>query len=83
MVTAILGVMLAATSAQADASDDYAACLIGRAAVTLHKQARKDSDKALEVAHQLCREPKGVSENELEGISDYASKMVEAMPSGR
>lgn len=67
--------------AHADASDDYVACLVGRAAVALHKQDKKDSGKALEIAYRQCREPKGVSENELEGLSDYVSTLVDAMAS--
>ncbi|WHA40147.1 hypothetical protein [Agrobacterium larrymoorei] len=65
--------------AYADQSDDYVACLVGKAAVALHKQSRKDSGKALEIAYRRCKEPKGVSENELEGLSDYVSMQVDAM----
>ena len=82
LLTAISLALVPATYAHADDSDDYAACLIGRAAVGLHKQDRKDGSKALEAAHKRCKEPKGVSETELEGIGDFASTMVEAMASG-
>lgn len=67
------------TSAFADAGDNYVACLVGRAAVTLHGQAKKDSGKALEAAFKHCKEPKGIDETELEGISDYANMLVDRM----
>lgn len=73
--------LVSATSAQADPGDDYVACLIGGAAIVLHKQDRKDSGKALEGAYKRCKEPKGIAENELEGISDYVALQVEAMAS--
>lgn len=76
---AILTVSIGGTPAQAEASDDYVACLIGRASVSLHGQVRKDSSSALSEAYKHCEEPQGVSENELEGISDYVNMQVEAM----
>lgn len=68
-----------AVPAYADQSDDYVACLVGRAAVALHKQAKKDSGKALEIAYRRCKEPKGMTETELEGLADYVSMQVDAM----
>ncbi len=73
--------LISATSAHADPGDDYVACLIGRAAVVLHKQDRKDSSKALEEAYKRCKDPKGIAETELEGIGDYVSMQVDAMAS--
>lgn len=70
---------ISATTAQADASDDYVACLIGRASVAIHRQEKKDSGSALAEAYKHCAEPQGASENELEGISDYVNTQVEAM----
>lgn len=70
---------MSAKTAQADAGDDYVACLIGRASVALHQQEKKDSGSALAEAYKHCAEPQGVSENELEGISDYVNMQVEAM----
>lgn len=67
------------TSAHADAGDNYVACIVGRAAVALHAQTQKDSGKALEAAFKHCKEPKGIGETELEGISDYANMMVDRM----
>lgn len=67
--------------ANADQSDDYVACLVGRAAVALHKQRTNDSGKALKAAYRQCKEPKGVPENELEGLADYVSMQVDAMAS--
>ncbi len=66
-------------SARADSADDYVSCLIGRAGVAIHKQEKRDSGKALEVAYKQCKEPKGITEEELEGISDYVNMQVEAM----
>lgn len=60
--------------------DDYVACLIGRAAVALHRN-EKDSSGALEVAFKKCKPSKKISENELEGISDFANMMIEKMAS--
>lgn len=74
---------LAATPVLADAGNDYVACLVGRAAVVLHGQKKPDGGKALEAAFKRCAKPKGISENELDGISDYASLMVEAMGNAR
>ena len=60
--------VLFATPASADAVDDYVACLIGHAAVALHKQAEpKDGDKALEVAYGVCQEPKDLDETKPKG----------------
>ena len=78
---AMLLALAAVTPAHADASDDYAACLIGKAAVALHKQDRKSGGTALEAAYKRCKEPKGISESELEGVGDFANTMVEAMAS--
>lgn len=75
----VISLSASAVPAYADKSDDYVACLVGRAAVALHKQSKKDSGKALETAYRQCKEPKGVPEAELEGLSDYANTMVEAM----
>jgi hypothetical protein len=81
LLLSTLGLAVTPAPAKADPSDDYVACLVGRAAVALHKQSKKDSGKALEIAHRQCREPKGLSENELEGLSDYVSTLVDAMAS--
>ena len=75
----VISLATTAIPVYADQSDDYVACLVGRAAVALHKQSKKDSGKALEIAYRQCKEPKGVPEAELEGLSDYANTMVEAM----
>lgn len=78
-----LGVIFLPAIAHADKSDDYVACLIGRAATVLHKQKRSDTGKALAEAYKRCKEPKGLPENELEGISDYVNMQVEAMAAKR
>jgi hypothetical protein len=56
--------------AYAEASDDYVACVIGKAVVNLHKGSSHDD--AVAKAWIAC-EPlnKEISENELEGISDF------------
>lgn len=77
----LISLLTAAAPAHADQSDDYVACLVGRAAVALHKQNKKDSGKALEIAYRQCREPADLSENELEGLADYVSMQVDAMAS--
>lgn len=61
------------------ASDDYVACLIGRAAVALHAQTKGDVDKAQAAAYKVCK-PKGkIDEQEGEGISDFVNMMVTKM----
>ncbi|UIY28319.1 hypothetical protein LZK73_15225 [Neorhizobium galegae] len=60
MLIAVLLSSVIPTTGHADAGDDYVACLIGRAAVVLHKQAKKDSGKALEVVYKQCKQPKGL-----------------------
>ena len=82
LLAALSLALVPAAPAHADTSDDYAACLIGRAAVVLHKQDMKDSAKALEAAFVRCKEPGDVSEAELEGIGDFATMMIEVMASG-
>lgn len=79
----ILGLTCLPALAHADKSDDYVACLVGKAATVLHKQKRPDTDKALAEAYKRCKEPKGLPENELEGISDYVNMQVEAMAAKR
>ena len=79
----ILGVIFLPAIAHADKSDDYVACLVGKAATVLHKQKRPDTDKALAEAYKRCKEPRGLPENELEGISDYVNMQVEAMAAKR
>lgn len=81
LIAVALTLSLTAATAHADQSDDYVACLIGRAAVALHKQAKKDGSKALETAYSRCKEPTGIQENELEGLADYVSTQVDAMAS--
>jgi hypothetical protein len=77
---ALTSLTLICTSvAHADDADDYVACLIGRAAVAMHKQEKRDSGKALEVAYSQCTEPKDSSGGELEGLADYVNTHVEAM----
>lgn len=78
-----LGVIFLPAIAHADKGDDYVACLIGSAATALHKQKKPDSNKALAHAYKVCKEPKGLHENELEGISDYVNIQVEAMAATR
>ncbi|MFS2324589.1 hypothetical protein U2P60_04075 [Brucella sp. H1_1004] len=78
-----LGVISLPAIAHADKSDDYVACLVGKAATVLHKQKRPDTEKALAEAYKRCKEPKGLPENELEGISDYVNMQVEAMAAKR
>jgi hypothetical protein len=78
-VKAALLALLIATPALADANDDYAACLIGHAAVELHKQAVKDADAAQTAAYAVCSEPAGIEENEAEGLSDFVAMSVEAL----
>lgn len=74
----LLLALLISTPALADVSDDYAACLIGKAAVELHKQAEKDADKARELAYAACAEPE-MDENEAEGLSDFVNDRIEAL----
>lgn len=74
-----LPALIATNAAHADDADDYVACLIGRAAVAMHKQDRPDSGKALEIAYRQCTEPKDISGDELEGLADYVNTQVEAM----
>lgn len=75
--------MLAASmcAANADSSDDYVACLVGRSAVALHSQSdsKLDALALQEIAYAACAEPRDVDEQELEGISDFVNMMVEAM----
>lgn len=78
-----LGVIFLPSIAHADKSDDYVACLVGKTATVLHKQKRPDTEKALAEAYKRCKEPKGLPENELEGISDYVNMQVEAMAAKR
>ena len=47
--------LLASWPAQADAVDDYVACLIGQSAVALGQE--KSTEQAQEIAYGLCREP--------------------------
>lgn len=79
----LLGVISLPPIAHADKGDDYVACLVGKAATVLHKQKRPDTEKALAEAYKRCIEPKGLPENELEGISDYVNMQVEAMAAKR
>jgi hypothetical protein len=64
----------------ANAEDDYVACMIGRSALALYKQEKKDSDKAQAVAYKHCRklEPKYGNEGG-EGVSDYINMQVEKL----
>jgi hypothetical protein len=72
--------LLVTVPAFASPSDDYVACLIGRAAVALHAQTgEKDASEAQEIAYDLCGEPTDTPENEAEGLSDYVNLMVERM----
>lgn len=71
--------LISTSVVHADDADDYVACLIGRAAVAMHKQERRDSSKALEIAYRQCAEPKDISGEELEGLADYVNTQVEAM----
>ena len=76
-----LTLALAAFPAFAGPTDDYVACLIGRSAVALQQQQgdKKDSSAAQVVAYKQCKEPKGIDENDAEGLSDYVNISVEAI----
>lgn len=69
--------LLASWPAQADAVDDYVACLIGRSAVALGQQ--KNAEQAQEIAYGLCKEPTDYGDAEPDGVSDYVNLMVERM----
>lgn len=73
----LIFVLMLSVPALASPADDYAACLIGQAAVALHKGA-KDADSAQEAAYAVCKEPK-LADNEAEGLSDFVNSQVQAL----
>jgi hypothetical protein len=83
LVVAILAVLGRFGSANAQASkkeDDYLACLIGQAAVALHKQGpKKDAKAAQTKAYSVCKPVGNLSYEATEGIGDYVNMMVQRM----
>lgn len=75
--TLLFAALLLSSPALADATDDYAACLIGQSAVELHKGA-KDALDAQEAAYKVCKAPE-MEENEAEGLSDFVNVSVEKL----
>src|SRR5690349_6715397 len=67
----------------ANQEDTYVACLVGQAAVGLHKTWPKCNIKtAEEFAFRSCNPPKNLSQESIEGIGDYANMMISQMASG-
>jgi hypothetical protein len=83
LVLAVLAVLGRFDSANAQASkneDDYVACLIGQAAVALHKQGpKKDAKAAQTKAYNVCNLVGQLSDDFIEGIGDYVNMMVQKM----
>ncbi len=80
LVSATMTGPVNAESVTSKPADDYVACLVGRAAVALHAQGnKKDSAAAMGEAYKRCKEPKGLGENEAEGIRDYFNMMLISM----
>lgn len=80
MRAVLLGLFLiAAEPAFADVADDYAACLIGQAAVALQAQPeKKDAQAAMEIAYDKCPEPKNLpADVEIDGLLDGVIYTVE------
>ena len=80
MIAQLFVVLISASSALADPTDDYVACVIGKAAVALQEQpnGKKSSAAAQETAYANCKEPK-MDDQEGEGVSDYINIAVEAI----
>ena len=59
--------------------DAYVACLIGQAAVALHR--RCDAKAAQAKAYQICKSPGRSNLEAVEGIGDYVNMKVTGMAS--
>lgn len=77
--TALAIALLFTTPALADVADDYAACLIGQAAVALQVQPeKKDASAAMDVAFDKCPEPTNMPEDVvMDGLIDSVYFTVE------
>lgn len=71
----IASLVFVAAPAWGEALDDYVACMIGRSAVVLHEQTKKDAYEAQEIAYDLCPAPANTDD----GVGDYINLMVEKM----
>jgi hypothetical protein len=77
---AILGGLDLANAQAPKKEDDYVACLIGQAAVVLHKQgSKKDAKAAQTKAYSICKPVGTLSHGSTEGIGDYVNMMVQKM----
>jgi hypothetical protein len=79
-VLAVLGRFDSANAQAATNEDDYVACLIGQAALALHKQGpKKDATAAQTKAYSVCKLDGKLSNDSTEGIGDYVNMMVQKM----
>lgn len=74
--------LIFATPAMATPEDDLAACVIGKAAVTLHNQKTKDTGAALQEAYEQCPEPAGFNYDQMDDVGYYVNVVIQAIGEG-
>lgn len=78
----LLVCLLLTSAAYASPEDDFTACLVGKAAVALHNQEKKDPIAAQKVAHDACQIPAGIDGDQLDGIGDFVNAAITSMAKG-